>query len=366
MTRKMVANQGRRFSVSVERVDPSTLDTSAAVVPKTSEQQKRLDQAIAKVESRLFLYSRLSPTQKGDVKAAMFEQRVPRNTDIITQGSQGDYFYVIESGIYEVTIESIDPCAISVGPGGEKGTVGSGVACGAAGCDSSEFKKVNEYQHEGFFGELALLHGDKRAATVTSLTEGTLWAIDRDSFRNIILSHEFRRIWSYEAFLRDVPLMKLLSEEEIWRVADALQPEMYLKGDVIIYQGQKGGNCMYFIEDGQVSVYCRTPTNTVTSNDEEQALGEANCGIEGESTSSTPENRPGEVALKILSRGAYFGEAALVSREARLASVRAESDSVQLCRLDRQAFERLLGPCQNIMARNVEKYREERKRMGVH
>ena len=49
MTRKMVANQGRRFSVSVERVDPSTLDTSAAVVPKTSEQQKRLDQAIAKV-----------------------------------------------------------------------------------------------------------------------------------------------------------------------------------------------------------------------------------------------------------------------------------------------------------------------------
>ena len=60
--------------------------------------------------------------------------------------------------------------------------------------------------------------------------------------------------------------MKLLSEEEIWRVADALQPEMYLKGDVIISQGQKGGNCMYFIEDGQVSVYCRTPTNTVTSN----------------------------------------------------------------------------------------------------
>ena len=48
--------------------------------------------------------------------------------------------------------------------------------------------------------------------------------------------------------------------------------------------------------------------------DEEQALGEANCGIEGESTSSTPENRPGEVALKILSRGAYFGEAALVRR----------------------------------------------------
>ena len=41
-----------------------------------------------------------------------------------------------------MTIESIDPCAISVGPGGEKGTVGSGVACGAAGCDSSEFKKV--------------------------------------------------------------------------------------------------------------------------------------------------------------------------------------------------------------------------------
>ena len=82
----------------------------------------------------------------------------------------------------------------------------------------NRYEKVHEYRDEGFFGELALLHGDRRAATVTSITEGTLWAIDRDSFRKIILSHEFQRIWSYEAFLRDVPLMKMLKEEEIWKV----------------------------------------------------------------------------------------------------------------------------------------------------
>ncbi len=117
------------------------------------------------------------------------------------------------------------------------------------------YMRVNSYENDGFFGELALLHGDRRAATVTSLTEGTLWAIDRDSFRKIILSHEFKKIWSYEEFLRDVPLMKTLRDEEIWKVADALKPEMFLEGDVIIREGESG-DCMYFIEDGRVSVLC--------------------------------------------------------------------------------------------------------------
>ena len=119
------------------------------------------------------------------------------------------------------------------------------------------FQLVHSYQDKGFFGELALLHGDKRAATVRSVSEGTLWAIDRDSFRKIILSHEFKRIWSYEAFLRDVPLMQMLADEEIWRVADALQPEMHMEGDLIIKEGDTGDS-MYFIEEGTVSISCST------------------------------------------------------------------------------------------------------------
>ena len=58
----------------------------------------RLDESISRVEADLFIYSRLSDRQKSDVKAAMFEQRVPRGTDIIVQGTEGDYFYIIESG----------------------------------------------------------------------------------------------------------------------------------------------------------------------------------------------------------------------------------------------------------------------------
>ena len=96
---KKIALQGRRLSVSVERVDPSKLDAKAAVVPKTEDQSRRLEESIARVEENLFIYSRLSEKQKSDVKAAMFEQRVPRGTDIIVQGTEGDYFYIIESGM---------------------------------------------------------------------------------------------------------------------------------------------------------------------------------------------------------------------------------------------------------------------------
>ena len=97
-------------------------------------------------------------------------------------------------------------------------------------------------------------------------------------------------------------------------------------------------------------------------------LGDSRSSDSGEeSKSKTPSPEPAgeQVELKSLKRGAYFGEAALLSREPRLASVRASSKTVQLCRLDVKAFERLLGPCQCIMSRNIAKYREERQMHGL-
>ena len=49
-----------------------------------------------------------------------------------------------------------------------------------------EFQKINDeevkvasYDNAGSFGELALMYNAPRAATVTSVDGGTLWALDR-------------------------------------------------------------------------------------------------------------------------------------------------------------------------------------------
>ena len=51
----------------------------------------------------------------------------------------------------------------------------------------------------------------------------------------------------------------------------------------------------------------------------------------------------------------YFGELALVENSPRSASVYAKGD-VTAAYLERDSFERLLGPCIDIMKRNIELY----------
>lgn len=58
-------------------------------------------------------------------------------------------------------------------------------------------------------------------------------------------------------------------------------------------------------------------------------------------------------------RGQYFGELALVTNKPRAASVYAVGETRCLV-IDIQAFERLLGPCMDIMKRNISQYEEQR------
>jgi len=54
-------------------------------------------------------------------------------------------------------------------------------------------------------------------------------------------------------------------------------------------------------------------------------------------------------------KGDYFGELSLLRNEPRAATVKAKGHCVVLG-LDRRAFKRLLGPLDNILKRNMEKY----------
>jgi len=58
----------------------------------------------------------------------------------------------------------------------------------------------------------------------------------------------------------------------------------------------------------------------------------------------------GEVEVKQLGKGQYFGELALLDNSKRSASIYAVS-KVKCGFLARDAFERLLGPCKDLMKR---------------
>jgi len=98
--------------------------------------------------------------------------------------------------------------------------------------------------------------------------------------------------------------------------------------------GDEGAEGMYFVEEGEVRV-------TVT--------------IDGRETD-----------VKRISTGMYFGEMALLERKPRTASVYAASSEgvegtensgrIKVAFLETESFERLLGPCLDVMKRNTQTY----------
>jgi cAMP-dependent protein kinase regulator len=108
------------------------------------------------------LFKNLDDEQMHDVLDAMTEKKVPKeNVTVIHQGDVGDFFYVVEEGGFDFYIKK----AGIQGLGDKVGSVGSG----------------------GSFGELALMYNAPRAASVVSSSPGILWALDRITFRRILM-----------------------------------------------------------------------------------------------------------------------------------------------------------------------------------
>ena len=98
-----------------------------------------------------------------DVLDAMTEKKIPKEgVMVIQQGDVGDFFYVVEEGGFEFYIRKGQGVQ---GLGDSVGTVGPG----------------------GSFGELALMYNAPRAASVVSNMAGILWALDRITFRRILM-----------------------------------------------------------------------------------------------------------------------------------------------------------------------------------
>ncbi len=70
---------------------------------------------------------------------------------------------------------------------------------------------VTTIADSGSFGELALIYGTPRAATVKAKTTVKLWAIDRDTYRRILMGSIIRKRKLYEEFLAKVSILGIIS-----------------------------------------------------------------------------------------------------------------------------------------------------------
>lgn len=288
-------NFNRRTSVSAESMNPTETASEDWKPPfhhKNPEQLARLRKAIA----HNFIFTHLDDDQTNQVLGALVEKTIPtKGIKVITQGDVGDYFYVVEKGSFDVYVSSTGKL--------EAGPEGLG-------------KQVNTMGAGSSFGELALMYNAPRAATVVSTEPSTLWALDRVTFRRILMDSAFQKRQMYEKFLAEVPLMESLTEYERSKIADALRTEKYPAGHKIIEEGDVGED-FFILEHGEAAVHKR--------------------GVD------QPVHRYG--------KGDYFGELALLNDAPRAASVVAATE-VKVAMLGKEGFQRLLGPVEQLMRRN--------------
>ncbi|XP_053173815.1 protein kinase, cAMP-dependent, regulatory, type II, alpha A [Scomber japonicus] len=288
----------RRVSVCAEAFNPDEDDddTEPRVVhPKTDEQRCRLQEACRDI----LIFKTLEHEQFSEVLDAMFELRVQPQEHVIDQGDDGDNFYVIERGVFDILVAG---------------------------------KCVGQYNNKGSFGELALMYNTPRAATISATQDGALWGLDRATFRRLIVKANAKKRRMYEAFIESVPLLKSLEATERMKIVDVLGAKQFPDGERIIVQGDKA-DCFYIVESGEVKIMMKSKTKADHADN-------------------------AEVEITRCSRGQYFGELALVTNKPRAASAYAVG-VVKCLVIDVQAFERLLGSCKEIMKRNISHYEEQ-------
>ena len=216
---------------------------------------------------------------------------------IIKQGDEGDLFYVVEEGHLDIFVRFPDSQQDTL--------VGAPYVSGSS------------------FGELALMYGSARAATIRAKSDCVLWSLDRRAFKGITASLKQKRDEIIRETLRKVKigdsvLGNVLKASDIDAMAVATQSDSFQKGDVIIRQGEKG-DAFYIIESGTIDVFI---------------TGQAD---------SKPVAR--------LTSGQFFGEKALISEDVRQATCIASTDA-QCLTLMREDFVQMLGSMQDLLSGN--------------
>lgn len=194
---------------------------------------------------------------------------------VIQQGEKGDDFYVVQSGELSITVRMAD-------------SAGAGDVMDA----SVNEVKVGNYQDGSAFGELALIYGSPRAATIMATDDCKLWRIKRGWYRGVVGQHRQRLHKEKVEFLPKVNVGKkvfkdILEKDQIDTMAQLLKQEYFKAGDTILREGE-AGNTFYIIQSGEVSIY---------------------------------KKELGDKPIATLGKEKFFGEKALLSDDVRQATV---------------------------------------------
>jgi CRP-like cAMP-binding protein/cytochrome P450 len=235
------------------------------------------------------------PTLDRRVLADVVSQGVvkvyPAGRTIIRQGEIADRFFIVVKGEVEVEVTSSPDARPRI---------------------------VNRLGPADYFGEIGLLTGATRNATVRTTRETELMELDRDSFMTMITecdltSQEMSHVMRQRVIATGLAMaLPVLDPAQAAALAARIAHRSYARGTDIIRQGDPS-DTFYVLVRGACDVICQTPTG-------------------------------GEAVVAHLVQGDFFGEVGLLLGVPRTATVRAGSqEDVEVLALDADGFRSLIS-----------------------
>ena len=249
--------------------------------------------------SENLLFSSIREAERLRIVEALFDVEKRAGENVITQGEDGDNFYIIDHGKLEVFLQGVE------GP-------------------------VMQYDNAGSFGELALMYSQPRSATVRAAGDCLLWAMSRHTYQQMVRESEQARRSEIRGFLERVPLFECLQDQQGSHqlasltdlcIDDGAQ-RTFEPGDCICTQGEEGDE-FFILKSGTAQAH-------VTG-----------VGV-------VREYRAGD----------YFGEKALMNDSGRRAASIVATSAAQCLVVPGKEFKNLLGSLDGALAQRQQEYEQ--------
>lgn len=221
---------------------------------------------------------------------------------------------------------------------------------GTAGAVQDAGKVVHLYTADSnpCFGELALMYNKPGLATVRAASNGSLWVLEREAFRGVLLMKYMQR--PSVKILRSVEIFSKLSLSHLHSLAEALTEATFEEGQVIVKKDQKL-DAFYIVNKGDVDI---TYHDSENDDGEQFQLPRASLEWTGERCAFIERS---DDIRQDLPQAKSFGEWLLTNVPAKSITVVATTD-VECWYISRRAFEAAVGPLSLILKEDA-KYMEK-------
>ncbi|KAK3266490.1 hypothetical protein CYMTET_24890, partial [Cymbomonas tetramitiformis] len=182
---------------------------------------EHLDVCILAYYSNKFFSDQTFEDIKELCKGLQFKE-VSQGTAIVTQGEIADCLYILLKGCATVQVK---------GEGGE-------------------VLKVATLKQGALFGEMAIITGNPRAATVTAEVSTCLLTVDKTTFKKVFYSRVHDQ--TYLHLLNQVMAFRSLDSKHVARLAASMSMALFKKDT--IFDVDKS-SALYFVKQGQLSLF---------------------------------------------------------------------------------------------------------------